>query len=122
MTVVVAGDLGGGGLVLGYLLVVGGMRALSAGTLLERWRRLDTHPLDQVTIHCLVSCGAFVAAAAVTGRLAPSTTPPGFCPPLLVGSRAVGLRLVWLLPADTARVRRDGREHAAPPQRWSRRY
>ena len=74
---VVAGDLGGGGHVLGYLLVVGGMLALSAGTLLERRWRLGTHPFDQLTIHCLVSCGVFVAAAAVTGRLAPPVA-PGF--------------------------------------------
>ncbi|MFL6120122.1 DMT family transporter [Actinophytocola sp.] len=77
VAVVVAGDLGGGGHVLGYLLVVGGMLALSVGTLLERRWRLGTRPFDQLTIHCLVSCGVFVAAAAVTGRLAPPAA-PGF--------------------------------------------
>lgn len=75
VAVVVAGDLGGGGHVLGYLLVVGGMLALSVGTLLERRWDLPTKPFDQLTIHCLTSCGVFVAAAAVTGRLAPPMTP-----------------------------------------------
>lgn len=77
VAVVVAGDMDGGGHVLGYLLVVGGMLALSAGTLLERRWALPTTPWDQLMIHCLTSCGVFVAAAAVTGRLAPPMT-PGF--------------------------------------------
>lgn len=77
VTVVVAGDLEGGGHAVGYLLVVGGMLTLSAGTLLDRRWGLATAPLDQFTIHCLTSCAVFVAAAAVTGRLAPPTT-PGF--------------------------------------------
>ncbi|MCT2583645.1 DMT family transporter [Actinophytocola gossypii] len=77
VAVVVAGDLGGGGHVLGYLLVAGGMLALSAGTLLERRWALRTAPFDQLTIHCLASCGVFVVAAAATGRLAPPMT-PGF--------------------------------------------
>jgi drug/metabolite transporter (DMT)-like permease len=74
VAVVVAGDLDGGGHVVGYLLVVGGMLALSAGTLLERRWGLATPFLDVLTIHCLVSCVVFTAAAAVAGRLAPPMT------------------------------------------------
>lgn len=77
VSVVVAGDLDGGGHVLGYLLVVGGMLALSAGTLLERRWRLATPFADVLTIHCLVSCVVFVVAAAAADRLAPPMT-PGF--------------------------------------------
>jgi drug/metabolite transporter (DMT)-like permease len=77
VAVVVAGDLEGGGHVLGYLLVAGGMLALSAGTLLERRWALPTAPFDQLTIHCLTSCVVFVAVAAATGRLSPPMT-PGF--------------------------------------------
>jgi drug/metabolite transporter (DMT)-like permease len=75
VAVVVAGDLGGGGHLAGYLLVVGGMLALSAGTLLERRWGLATPFLDVLTIHCLVSCAVFTSAAAVTGRLVPPATP-----------------------------------------------
>ncbi len=77
VAVVVAGDLGGGGHVVGYLLVVGGMLALSVGTLLERRWGLATPFVDVMTIHGVVSCVAFVTAAAVAGRLAPPMT-PGF--------------------------------------------
>jgi drug/metabolite transporter (DMT)-like permease len=76
VAVVVAGDLGGGH-VAGYLLVTGGMLALSTGTLLERRWRLTTPFADVLSIHCLVSCVVFTSAAAVTGRLAPPAT-PGF--------------------------------------------
>ena len=68
---VVAGDAAGGGPPLGYVLVAGGMLALSAGTLLDRRWRLATPLFDSLTIHCLVSAGVFVAAAATAGRLAP---------------------------------------------------
>ena len=71
---VVAGDASAGGPVLGYLLVAGGMLALSSGTLLERRWRLDTPLLDSLTIHCLMSTAAFVTSAAVTGRLDPPAT------------------------------------------------
>ena len=77
VAVVVADDIGGGGHVLGYLLVVGGMLGLSAGTLLERRWRLATAPFDQLTIHCLTACVVFVAAAGFGGRLAPPAA-PGF--------------------------------------------
>lgn len=74
VTVVVLDDLGGGGPPLGYLLVVGGMLSLSIGTLLERrWQR-PTPLVDAFVVHCLVSAVAFVAAAGVTGRLAPPMT------------------------------------------------
>jgi drug/metabolite transporter (DMT)-like permease len=76
VAVVVAGDLGGGH-VVGYLLVTGGMLALSTGTLLERRWRLTTPFADVLSIHCLASCVVFTSAAAATGRLAPPMT-PGF--------------------------------------------
>ncbi len=75
VAVVVAGDLDGGGHVLGYLLVVGGMLALSAGTLLERRWELRTPFVDVLSIHCLVSCAVFTVAAATAGRLAPPMVP-----------------------------------------------
>jgi drug/metabolite transporter (DMT)-like permease len=68
---VVAGDTAGGGPPLGYVLVAGGMLALSAGTLLERRWRLATPLLDALTVHCVVSAGVFVTSAAVAGRLEP---------------------------------------------------
>jgi len=72
---VVAGDAAGGGPLLGYLLVTGGMLALSAGTLLERRWRLATPLSDVLTVHCLVSAVVFVVSAAVAGRLVPPATP-----------------------------------------------
>lgn len=77
VAVVVAGDLGGGGHVVGYLLVFCGMLALSAGTLLERRWRPATAFADVLSVHCLTSCVVFVVAAGATGRLVPPMT-PGF--------------------------------------------
>ncbi len=74
VAVVVLDDLGGGGPPVGYLLVFGGMLALSTGTLLERrWGR-PTPLIDAFVVHCLVSAAAFTAAAGVAGRLAPPMT------------------------------------------------
>ncbi|HEY6740182.1 MAG TPA: DMT family transporter [Actinopolymorphaceae bacterium] len=74
VTVVVAGDLGGGGNAAGYLLVFGGMLALSAGTLLERRWRSPTPFVDALAVQCLVACVVFVTAAGATGGLLPPTT------------------------------------------------
>jgi drug/metabolite transporter (DMT)-like permease len=74
VTIVVLDDLGSGGPVLGYLLVFGGMLALSAGTLLARRWALPTPLVDSFVVHCLVAAVGFVAAAGVTGRLAPPMT------------------------------------------------
>lgn len=71
VSLVVAGDMAGGGPPLGYVLVAGGMLALSVGTLLDRRWRLPTPLLDALTVHCVVSAGVFVASAAVAGRLDP---------------------------------------------------
>lgn len=71
---VVSGDARAGGPVPGCLLVVAGMLALSAGTLLERRWRLDTPLLDVLTVHCVVAAAVFVGSAAAAGRLDPPAT------------------------------------------------
>jgi len=75
---VVAGDLGSGGAPWwAFLLPVGGMIALSAGTLLERWWRPSETPLTSLTVQTVVAAGFFVALASAGGRLAPPAD-PGF--------------------------------------------
>jgi drug/metabolite transporter (DMT)-like permease len=67
--VVVAGDIGAGGPAWVYALPVGGMLALSAGTVLEqRWRPDGGLPVS-LTVHVAVAAVAFTAEAAVFGRL-----------------------------------------------------
>lgn len=72
VALVVAGDVGGGHAPpWAYLLPVGGMLALSAGTLLERrWRPRETL-LESLTIQTVVAAGFFVAVAGAAGRLQP---------------------------------------------------
>jgi drug/metabolite transporter (DMT)-like permease len=72
--VVVYGDLDAGGPPAGYLLVVGGMLALSAGTLLERRWRPGTALVDTMTVHCLLGALVFSVSAAAAGRFAPPMT------------------------------------------------
>lgn len=74
VSLVVGGELDGGGPLLGYVLVAGGMLSLSAGTLLERRWHLGTPLLDSLTVHSLVSTAVFVTSAAVAGRLVPPAT------------------------------------------------
>lgn len=62
---------GSGGPPVGYALVVGGMLALSVGTVLERRWRPATPVLGSLTVHCLVSTVVFVGAALVAGRMTP---------------------------------------------------
>lgn len=72
VALVVAGDLGGGHAPRwAYLLPVGGMLALTAGTLLERrWRRPESL-LESLTIQTAVGAVFFLAAATATGRVYP---------------------------------------------------
>jgi drug/metabolite transporter (DMT)-like permease len=73
---VVAGDLGlGGAPWWAFLLPVGGMAALSAGTLLERrWRPVES-PLTSLTVQTVLAAGVFVAVAGAGGRLEPPADP-----------------------------------------------
>ncbi len=73
---VVAGDLGlGGAPWWAFLLPLGGMAALSAGTLLERrWRPAES-PLQSLTLQTVIAAGFFVAVAAAGGRLQPPADP-----------------------------------------------
>lgn len=67
--IVVAGDIGSGGATWTYALPVGGMLALSAGTVLQqRWRPTGGLTVS-LTVHVAVAAVAFTAEAAVFGRL-----------------------------------------------------
>lgn len=78
VALVVSSDLGAGSAgVLAYGLVVGGMLALSAGTLLERRMRLPVPLLESLTVQTLTATVFFLSVAAVGGRLAPPAE-PGF--------------------------------------------
>ncbi|MHA6626051.1 DMT family transporter [Pseudonocardia sichuanensis] len=76
VALVVAGDLGlDGAPWWAFLLPVGGMAALSAGTLLERRLRPAETPLQSLTAQTVVAAGFFVAVAAAGGRLQPPADP-----------------------------------------------
>jgi drug/metabolite transporter (DMT)-like permease len=76
VALVVAGDLGvGTAPTWAFLLPVGGMLALTAGTLLERRMRPAETPLDALTIQTVVAAGFFVATAGAAGHLAPPADP-----------------------------------------------
>lgn len=78
VALVVSSDLGAGSAgVLAYGLVVGGMLALSAGTLLERRMRLPVPLLESLAVQTLTATVFFLSLAAVGGRLAPPAE-PGF--------------------------------------------
>jgi drug/metabolite transporter (DMT)-like permease len=73
---VVAGDLGPGGAPWwAFLLPIGGMVALAAGTLLERRWRPRESPLTSLTVQSVVAAGFFVALAGAGGRLQPPADP-----------------------------------------------
>jgi drug/metabolite transporter (DMT)-like permease len=75
---VVAGDLGPGHAPWwAFLLPVGGMVALTAGTLLERRWHPAEPPLQSLTVQTVFAAGVFVAAAAAGGHLRPPAA-PGF--------------------------------------------
>lgn len=71
VALVVAGDLGAGAAAWAYLLPVGGMLALSAGTLLERWWRPPESLLVSLTVQTVTAAAFFVALAGSAGRLQP---------------------------------------------------
>jgi drug/metabolite transporter (DMT)-like permease len=78
VALVVSSDLGGGAAgPLAYALVVGGMLALSAGTLLERRMHLPVPLLESLTVQTLTAAVFFVSVAAVGGHLA-APSAPGF--------------------------------------------
>ncbi|MBB5785780.1 DMT family transporter [Jiangella mangrovi] len=90
VAVVVSGDIGSGGQAWIYLLPVGGMLALSAGTVLEqRWRPAGGLPVS-LTVHVTVAAVAFSAEAAVFGRL--------YAP----GSAGFWWSVAWVLVLSTA--------------------
>ena len=69
VAVVVSGDIDSGGPAWIYLLPVGGMLALSAGTVLEqRWRPAGGLPVS-LTVHVAVAAVVFSSEAAVFERL-----------------------------------------------------
>jgi drug/metabolite transporter (DMT)-like permease len=76
VALVVAGDVGGGDApAWAYLLPVGGMVALSTGTLLERrWRPAES-PLESLTIQTVVAAAFFLAVATAGGSLQPPADP-----------------------------------------------
>ncbi len=76
VALVVAGDLGPGTAPWwAFLLPVGGMLTLSAGTLVERRLRPPESPLASMALQTGVGAIAFVASAALGGRLAPPPEP-----------------------------------------------
>lgn len=79
VALVVAGDIGPGTAPWwAFLLPVGGMLALSAGAITERRLRPPESPLLSLAFQATTAAVAFLAAAALTGRLAPPAD-PGFC-------------------------------------------
>lgn len=71
VALVVAEDVGSGAPVWAYLLPVGGMLALSAGTVLEqRWRPAGGLTAS-LTVHVAVAAALFTTVAAAGGRLDP---------------------------------------------------
>jgi drug/metabolite transporter (DMT)-like permease len=76
VALVVAGDLGAGAAApAAYLLVVGGMLALSAGTVLERRLRLPVSLLESLTVQTVTAAVFFLGLAAVDGHLRPPADP-----------------------------------------------
>ncbi|MDN5854588.1 MAG: DMT family transporter [Actinomycetia bacterium] len=72
VALVVGNDLGSGGApVYAYLLTVGGMLALSAGTVLERLWRPSRTLLESLAIQSVVTAIAFLAVAGALGHAAP---------------------------------------------------
>jgi drug/metabolite transporter (DMT)-like permease len=76
VALVVAGDIGPGAAPWwAFLLPVGGMLALSAGTLAERRLRPPESPLASMALQAGVGAIAFTTSAAIGGRLAPPPEP-----------------------------------------------
>lgn len=78
VALVVASDLGTGAAgALGYVLVVGGMLALAAGTLLERRLRLPVSLMESLTVQTLTATVFFVTVAVLNHHVPPPSD-PGF--------------------------------------------
>ena len=78
VALVVGRDLGAGGAPwFAYALTVGGMLALSAGTLLERRWRPSRTLLESLAVQTVVTAIAFFAVAGALGHAAPPAS-PGF--------------------------------------------
>jgi drug/metabolite transporter (DMT)-like permease len=76
VALVVAGDLGGGGARWWvYLLPLGGVLGLVAGTVLERRTRPAIRLLDALTVQTLVAAVVFTGLAAGTGQLSVPADP-----------------------------------------------
>lgn len=76
VALVVGDDLTGGSApAWAYLLPVGGMLALSAGTLLERHWSPRESLLDALTVQTVVGAVFFVGSAALAGRMQPPAEP-----------------------------------------------
>ncbi|MCK0117764.1 DMT family transporter [Isoptericola sp. S6320L] len=76
---VVLGDLGQGTAPWwAYLLPLGGMLSMSVGTVLERRAPGGGDLLGDLAVHTLAAGAALVGIAAVTGRMAPPESAPGF--------------------------------------------
>lgn len=72
VALVVASDLGTGAAgALGYVLVVGGMLALAAGTLLERRLRLPVSLMESLTVQTLTATVFFVTVAVLNHHVPP---------------------------------------------------
>ncbi|TDD69076.1 DMT family transporter [Jiangella aurantiaca] len=66
--IVIADDIGAGGSALTYLLPVGGMLALSAGTVLEQRWRPSGGLAASLTVHVAIAAVAFTAETVAFGR------------------------------------------------------
>lgn len=76
VALVVASDLGSGAArPLAYALVVGGMFALAAGTLLERRLSLPVSLLESLTVQTLTAAVFFMAVAILDGHVRPPADP-----------------------------------------------
>ena len=115
VALVVASDLGAGHVgVAPYALVVGGMLALSAGTLLERRLRLPVTLLESLTVQTLTAAAFFLSVATLDAPPAAAGR-PAVLGGGAVGGGAVHVRRLRQLPGGAAAQRRDPGEHAAVP-------
>ncbi|GAY09365.1 putative integral membrane protein [Pseudonocardia sp. N23] len=110
VALVVGGDVHADGVPWwAFLLLVGGMLVLSAGTLLTRRAGTSESPLESLTIQGVTTAALFTVVAAVDGRLAPPAD-PGF---LWSVAGVVGLSTSGGYGAYLFVVRRSGATRAA---------
>ena len=90
VALVVAGDLGGGHApAWAYLLPIGALAALAAGTVLERRWRPSESLITSLALQCTVAAGVFCTVAAARGHLTP---PP---------EAGFWVAVVWLVALST---------------------